>query len=113
MEPATVAGILCRAPGVAGSPVDDPRVHRAWKQLGLTEPDPAIIDELQVLVDELDDKAASLQLELDRTRELGNERGREADLVAKYSEVFAQARAAEALVAALAPNHDDAVEGAL
>lgn len=95
------------------TPVDDPRLGRAWTALGTTPVDPAIGMQLQALVDELDDSAAAAQIELDGILETGGERDRELALTARYERAFARARACEALVAALQPDLDDAVGGAL
>ncbi|MDP2712118.1 MAG: hypothetical protein Q8O56_12955 [Solirubrobacteraceae bacterium] len=94
-------------------PVDDPRLGRAWAALGTTPVDPAISDHLQVLVDELDDEAAAAQIELDDILETGGTRDRQLALTARYERAFARARACEALAAALEPDLDDAVGGAL
>jgi hypothetical protein len=97
------------------SPVDDPRVSRALSALD-SESDSvrfAASEQLQLLVDELDDEAAALQIELDALRDAGSASEREPALVSQYGRAFAQARACEALVAALDPVLEEAVEGAL
>jgi hypothetical protein len=95
------------------TPVDDPRLSRAQDALGRPGVDPAIGHDLQALVDELDDEAAAAQIELDHLQENVGDRDREPALLARYERAFARARACEAVVAALEPDLDEAVGGAL
>jgi len=64
---------------------------------------------LQLLMDELDDQAAKLQFELDA---YGNALEHEPALAAQYGRMFTQARAVEAVIAALDPDVE-AVDDAL
>jgi hypothetical protein len=97
------------------SPVDDPRVDSAWRTLEADSPALRLeaAEQLQRLVDSLDDDAAKFQIELDEIRAQGDAAERRPVLAAAYDRAFAQARACEALVAALEPVLDEAVEGAL
>lgn len=96
------------------TPVHDPRIDRAWAAIDGQPADPEALEQLQALVDELDDTAAAAQIELDRLQETGGgDPDRESKLGARHVRAFAQARACEALVAALEADLDDAVGGAL
>jgi hypothetical protein len=97
------------------SPVDDARVDSAWRALEAESPALRLqaAEQLQRLVDSLDDDAAKFQIEFDEIRERDDAAERQPVLAAAYDRAFAQARACEALVAALEPVLDEAVEGAL
>jgi hypothetical protein len=97
------------------SPVDDRRLEVGWVALdsdshGLRHD---ASEQLRRLVDELDDVAARVHVELDALQEHARAPERLPVLAATYDRGFAQARACEALVAALLPAVDEAVEGAL
>lgn len=97
------------------APVNDQRVDGALVAL---DSDASVVklraaEQLQLLVDELDDDAAAFQIELDRLQGDLALSERVSLLESEYSRAFGQARACEALVAALEPVIEDAVEGAL
>jgi len=113
---------LARAAALAlnVSPVDDRRVDRAWAALDAGSPGLQLeaAEQLQQLVDNLGDVAAKFQIEMDEIemdeiQEQGNVPDRSPVLAAGFDRAFAQARACEALVAAMEPGLDEAVEGAL
>jgi hypothetical protein len=85
---------------VRGAPLDDDRLVRALAAFRSSQVDPAITGHLQVLMDELDDEAAKLQLGLDA---YGNAPKHQPALKADYARKFTQARAVEAVIAALDP----------
>jgi hypothetical protein len=85
---------------VRGAPLDDDRLLRALAAFRSSEIDPAITAHLQVLMDELDDEAAKLQLDLDA---YGNAPEHQPALKEDYARKFTQARAVEAVIAALDP----------
>lgn len=95
------------------SPVDDPRLSCALAALHAERVGPEVRERLQTLVDELDDKAAALQSELDDILESDSTPTRGPELTASYGRLFAQARACEALLAALDADLDEALAGAL
>jgi hypothetical protein len=85
---------------VRGAPLGDDRLVRALAAFGSSQVDPAITGHLRVLMDELDDQAAKLQLELDAH---GNAPEDQPALQADHGRTFTQARAVEAVIAALDP----------
>lgn len=97
------------------SPVDDPRLDLAWAALDSRSPGLQLeaTERLQQLVDDLDDEAAKLQIQMDEIRGHAGAPERLPILEDGYGRAFAQARACEALVAALEPGLEAAVEGAL
>lgn len=94
---------------VRGAPLDDHRVGRALAALRSRPVDPALTLRLQLLMDELDDRAAKLRFELDAH---GDAPQREPALAAQCGRMFTQARAVEAVIAALDPDVE-AVDDAL
>lgn len=97
------------------TPVDDPRLGLAWSALDSRSEEVRsdAAQQLQQLVDDLDDLAADFQIELDEIQASGAASERSPLLEAGYDRAFTQARACEALVAALEPAVDEAVAGAL
>jgi len=97
------------------SPVDDRRLEIGWAALASDSQTLRrdASEQLQQLVDELDDVAARLQVQLDPLQEQGEAPERLAVLAAGYDREFGQARARETLLAALEPILDQAVAGAL
>lgn len=88
-------------------------MSRAWAAFNSESVGPEISEPLQTLVDELDDKAAALQIELDDILESDSTPTHGPELTTSYGRLFGQARACEALLAALDPDLDEAVAGAL
>ncbi len=94
---------------VRSAPLDDHRLGRALAALQSRQVDPAITWRLQLLMDELDGRAAKLQCELEA---YGKAPEHEPALAAQYGRMFTQARAVEAVIAALDPDVE-AVDDAL
>lgn len=95
---------------VRTAPVDDPRLRRGLDALESDTVEPAVTEQLQGLVAELDDEAAALQLQLDA---FGNAPEDDPGLDARYTRTFTQARAVDAVIAALDPDVEEAVHDAL
>lgn len=90
--------------------MDDERLSHGLAALESGEVEPAVTEQLQALMDELDDLAAELQLGLDAS---GNPPEDQPDLERRYIQAFTQALAVQAVMAALEPDVDEAASAAL
>lgn len=90
------------------APVDDRRVRRGLAALESDSVDPAITEQLWLLVNELDHQAAAMLRDLDAV-----EHGAEPDLERRYTHTLMQARAVEAVIGALDPDVNHAVQNSL
>jgi hypothetical protein len=94
---------------VRGARLDDNRLACALAAFRSSSVDPAITRRLELLMDELDGQAAKLRFQLDA---YGDAPQHEPALAAQCGRTFTQARAVEAVIAALDPDVE-AVDDAL